>query len=68
MGFLCIVLFLQVPNEAHLEAVDVFNVPKYDLQLVVVEHIHTFSALAQVSLQQYWLQLIVRLSKMIQFK
>lgn len=50
MGFLCVVLLLQVPHEAHLEAVDVLDVPKDNLQLVVVEHVHTLPALAQVSL------------------
>lgn len=58
MGFLCVVLLLQVPNKAHLEAVDVLDVPKDDLQLVIIEHVHTLPALAQVSLQQYWLQLL----------
>lgn len=58
MGFLCVVLFLQVSNKAHLEAVDVLDVPKDDLQLVVIEHVHTLPALAQVSLQQQRLQLL----------
>ncbi len=57
MRFLCVVLFLQVSNKTHLETVDVLNVSKDDLQLVVIEHIHTLPALAQVSLQQYGLQL-----------
>lgn len=57
MGLLCVVLFLQVSNESHLEAVDVLDVPKDDLQLVVIEHVHTLPALAQVALQQYGLQL-----------
>lgn len=51
MGFLCVVLLLQVPHEAHLEAVDVLDVPEDDLELVVVEHVHALPALAQVSLQ-----------------
>lgn len=58
MGFLCVVLFLQIPNEAHLEAVDVLDVPKDDLQLVVIEHVHTLPALTQVSLQQCRSQLL----------
>lgn len=58
MRFLCVVLFLQVSNKAHLETIDVLNVPKDDLQLVVVEHIHTLPALAQVPLQQYGLQIL----------
>lgn len=58
MGFLCVVLFLQIPNKAHLEAVDVLDVPKYDLQLVIVEHVHALPALAQVSLQQCRSQLL----------
>lgn len=58
MGFLCVVLFLQIPNEAHLEAVDVLDVPEDDLQLVIIEHVHTLPALAQVSLQQCRSQLL----------
>ena len=58
MWFLCVVLFLQISDKAHLEAVDVLNVPEDDLQLVVIEHVHTLPALAQVSLQQYGLQLL----------
>ena len=57
MGLLCVVLFLQVSNEAHLEAVDVLDVSKNDLQLIIIEHVHTLPALAQVALQQYGLQL-----------
>lgn len=51
MGFFCVVLLLQVPHEAHLEAVDVLDVPEDDLELVVVEHVYTLPALAQVSLR-----------------
>lgn len=58
MGFLCVVLFLQVSNKSHLEAVDVLDVPKDDLQLVVIEHVHALPALAQVALQQRGLQLL----------
>lgn len=47
-----VVLFLQVSNKAHLEAVNVLDVPKDDLQLVVVEHVHTLPTLAQVTLEQ----------------
>lgn len=53
MGLLCVVLFLQVSNKAHLEAVDVLDVTKDHLQLVVIEHVHTLPALPQVSLQQH---------------
>lgn len=58
MGLFRVVLLLQVSNKAHLEAVDVLNVPKNDFQLVVIEHVHTFPALAQVPLQQNSLQLL----------
>ena len=58
MRVVCVVLFLQVSNEAHLEAVDVLDVPKDDLQLVIIEHVHTLPALAQVALQQYGSQLL----------
>lgn len=58
MGLLCVVLFLQVSNKAHLEAVDVLDVTKDHLQLVVIEHVHTLPALPQVSLQQYTEQLV----------
>lgn len=58
MGVLCVVLFLQVSNKAHLEAVDVLDVPKDDFQLVIVEHVHTLPALAQVALQQNGLHLL----------
>lgn len=52
MWLFCVVLFLQISNEAHLEAVNVFDVSKDDLQLVVIEHIHTLPTLAQVTLEQ----------------
>lgn len=52
MWLLCVVLFLQVSNKTHLEAVNVLNVPKDDLQLVIIEHVHALPALAQVTLQQ----------------
>lgn len=51
MRFLCVVLFLQISNKAHLKAVDVLDVSKDDLQLVVIKHVHTLPALAQVALQ-----------------
>ena len=57
MGVVCVVLFLQVSNKAHLEAVDVLDVPEDDLQLVVIEHVHTLPALAQIALKQYGLKL-----------
>lgn len=53
MWLLCVVLFLQVSNKAHLEPVDVLNVPEDDLQLVIVEHVYTFPALTQIPLQEY---------------
>lgn len=53
MRFLCVVLLLQVPHEAHLEAVDILDVPEDDLELVVVEHVYTLPALTQVSLQTH---------------
>lgn len=62
MGFLCVVLLLQVSHKAHLEAVDVLDVPEDDLKLVVIEHVHTLPALAQVSLQKIWVAAVVRLS------
>lgn len=51
MGLLCVVLLLQIPHEAHLEAVDILDVPENDLELVIVEHVYTLPALTQVSLQ-----------------
>lgn len=51
MRFLRVVLLLQVPHEAHLETVDILDVPEDDLELVVVEHVYTLPALTQVSLQ-----------------
>lgn len=58
MRLLRVVLFLQVSDEAHLEAVDVLDVAKDDLELVVVEHVHALPALAQVALQRHGLQLL----------
>lgn len=53
MGLLCVVLFLQISHKAHLEPVDVLDVPKDNFQLVIVEHVYTFPALTQIPLQQY---------------
>lgn len=63
MGLLCVVLFLQVPHKAHLEPIDVLDVPEDDFQLVVVEHVHTFPALTKIPLQQYQPQITARPSK-----
>lgn len=52
MGVLCVVLFLQVSHKAHLEPVDILDVPKDDFQLVIVEHVYAFPALTQIPLQQ----------------
>lgn len=50
MRLLRVVLLLQVSDEAHLEAVNVLDVPKDDLELIVIEHVHALLALAQVAL------------------
>lgn len=69
MGLLCVVLLLQVSHEAHLEAVDVLDVPEDDLKLVVIEHVHALPALAQVSLQKkIWVAAAVRPSGTIQLR
>lgn len=68
MGFLCVVLLLQVSHKAHLEAVDVLDVPEDDLKLVVIEHVHTLPALAQVSLQKIWVAAAVRPSGAIRLR
>lgn len=68
MGFLCVVLLLQVSHKTHLEAVDVLDVPEDDLKLVVIEHVHTLPALAQVSLQEIWVAAAVRPSGTIQLR
>ena len=52
MGILCVVLFLQVSHKAHLEAVDVLNVPKDHFELVIIEHVHPLPTLAQVALRE----------------
>lgn len=51
MGVIIVVLFLQVSYKAHLKPVDVFNVPKDHLQLLITEHVPSFPALLQVALQ-----------------
>lgn len=51
VGVVIVVLLLQVSHKAHLKPVDVFNVPKDDLQLLIAEHVPSFSALLQVALQ-----------------
>lgn len=63
MGLLCVVLFLQVSHEAHLEPVDVLDVPKDNFQLVIVEHVYTFPALTQIPLQQHEPQFTARPAK-----
>lgn len=60
MGLLCVVLFLQVPHKAHLEPVDILDVPKDDFQLVIVEHVYALPALTQIPLQQYEPQITAR--------
>lgn len=50
MGILVVVLFLQVPDKTHLKSIDIFNVPKDDLQLFITEHIPSLPALLQVAL------------------
>lgn len=67
MGILCVVLFLQVSHKAHLEPVDVLDVPKDDFQLVIVEHVYAFPALTQIPLQQYEPQ-FTAISLQIHFK
>lgn len=52
MGFLNVVLFLQVSHKSHLKSVDIFNVSKYHFQLVIIEHVNPLSALPQVALQR----------------
>lgn len=64
MGLLCVVLFLQVSHEAHLEPVDVLDVPKDNFQLVIVEHVYTFPALTQIPLQQHEPQITARPAKL----
>lgn len=51
VGVIIIVLFFQVSHEAHLKPVDVFNVPKDYLHLLITEHIPSLPALLQVALQ-----------------
>lgn len=51
MGVIIVVLFLQVSYKAHLKPVDVFNVPKDHLQLLITEHVPSLPALLQVALQ-----------------
>lgn len=60
MGLLCVVLFLQVSHKAHLEPVDILDVPKDDFQLVIVEHVYAFPALTQIPLQQNQPQITAR--------
>lgn len=67
MWFFCVVLFLQISNKAHLEAVNVLDVSKDDLQLVIIEHVHTLPTLAQVTLERKGVTTTVRFSEMIQF-
>lgn len=50
MGFLNVVLFLQVPNKSYLKSVDALNVSKNHFQLVIIKHVHPLSALPQVAL------------------
>lgn len=50
VGVIIVVLFLQVSHEAHLKPVDVFNVPKDYLQLLITEHVPSLPALLQVAL------------------
>lgn len=64
MGLLCVVLFLQVSHKAHLEPIDVLNVPKNNFQLVIVEHVYTFPALTQIPLQQYEPHITAKPSKL----
>lgn len=52
MGFLNVVLFLQVTNKSHLKSVDALNVSKNYFQLVIIKHVHPLSALLQVALQR----------------
>lgn len=52
VGFLNIVLFLQVPNKSNLKSVDAFNVSENHFQLVIIEHVDPLSALPQVALQR----------------
>ena len=51
VGVVIIVLLLQVSHKAHLKPVDVFNVPKDDLKLLIAEHVPSLAALLQVALQ-----------------
>lgn len=50
VGVIIVVLFLQVSHEAHLKPVDVFNIPKDHLQLLIAEHVSSLPALLQVAL------------------
>lgn len=52
MRFFCIVLLLEISNKSQLKPVNIFNVPKYDPQLVIVEHVSSFFTLPEVTLRQ----------------